>query len=107
MVRIEIAGRPILDIDAEPGDSGNLKTSIRRRMRGGSNIKFEWMNVQPRLVLTSDTDDFDETLITYFHQEGFQISYLPYQGDHKKYNNSLQHLADGLDLGEKYAIVGE
>ncbi|KAI9871914.1 MAG: hypothetical protein M1823_008315, partial [Watsoniomyces obsoletus] len=106
MVRIELGGRPILDIlDAQPGDTGKLKTQMRRRMRGVQSTKFEWKTVQPKLVLTSDTEDFDETIILHFQQEGFQITYLAYDGDHKAYQNALSHVADGLELGDRYAIV--
>jgi len=62
--------------------------------------------VLPRLVITSDTTDFDLITIEHFLDEGFQVAYLPYTGNKKDYNNKLQHLADPLDLGDKYAIVG-
>lgn len=62
--------------------------------------------ILPRLVITSDTTDFDHSTIENFLDEGFQVAYLPYTGDKKDYNNKLQHLADPLDLGDKYAIVG-
>lgn len=34
------------------------------------------------------------------------MAYLSFDGDAKAYRNSLQHLADPLELGDKYAIVG-
>ena len=107
MVRIDLGGKPLIDIAAEPGESGRLKKQIRRRMRGGRTWKVEWQTPQPKLILTSDTDDFDEIIISHFQQEGFQISYLAYDGDHKAYNNALHHLADDLELGDRYAIVGK
>lgn len=105
MVRVELGGMPILDINAQPGESGRLKKQIRRQMRGGSRVKYEWQSIQPKLIITSDTEEFDDVVISHFQQEGFQISYLAYDGNHKAYNNALQHLADGLEVGDRYAIV--
>lgn len=108
MVRVDIGGTPLININTnEAGSIGEAKKEIRRQMRGGGagRIKFEWRTVQPRLVLTSDTDEFDETIIAHFQQEGFQISYLAYSGDRKAYTTALQNLASGLDLGDRYAIV--
>lgn len=107
MVRIDVGGKPLIDIHAEPGESGRLKKEIRRRMTGHRSVKFEWQTIQPRLIVTSDTDDFDEIIMSHFQQEGFQISYLAYDGNRKTYQNALDHLADGLDLGDRYAIVGK
>ena len=70
-------------------------------------MHFSWDSILPRLVLTSDTDDFDHIIIDHFREEGFQVTYLAYSGNHKEYLNKLQRLADPLELGDKYAIVGE
>ena len=107
MVRIEIGGKPIIDIDTVPGDSGRLKQHVRRKLRGGGrSVHLSWNTTTPRVVLTSDTDEFDPTIISHFLDEGFQVAYLPYEGDHSEYIAKLQHLQDPLELGEKYAIVG-
>ncbi|KIW95954.1 uncharacterized protein Z519_03020 [Cladophialophora bantiana CBS 173.52] len=105
MVRVEIGGRPIIDVDTRPGDVGRLKQQIRRRMRGGRTVHLSWTTTTPRLVLTSDTEDFDPTIISHFQEEGFQLSYLQYEGDKAAYMAQLQHLQDPLELGERYAIV--
>lgn len=111
MVRVEIAGKPILDLDYEPGESKVIKDRVRRTIRGSSvrsdRMQFSWSNISPRLVLTSDTSDFDQTTVDHFREEGFRVSYLVYGGNHKQYVEQLKHLADPLDLGDKYAIVGE
>lgn len=107
MVRVEIGGRPIIDVDSRPGEINRLKQNIRRRMRGGgSSVHLKWSTTTPRLVLTSDTDEFDPTIVSHFQEEGFQLSYLAYEGDKAEYMSRLQHLQDPLELGEKYAIVG-
>lgn len=112
MVKIDLSGFPAIDIGGiptEPGSAGRLKRRIRRNMKGqgGSSFKLSWTTTVPRLVLTSDTDEFDETIIQHFHEEGFQLAYLAYTGNHADYMARLQHLQDPLELGEKYAIVGK
>ncbi len=57
-------------------------------------------------MITSNSTDFDPTTISHWKEEGFAVAYLPFDGDAKAYRNSLQHLADPLELGDKYAIVG-
>lgn len=107
MVRVEIGGKPILDVDYRPAADAMLNevTRIRRGTQVRS-MQFSWNNALPRLVLTSDTPDFDHEIIENWMDEGFQVAYLPYDGDRKDYHTKLQHLADPLELGEKYAIVG-
>lgn len=107
MVRIEIGGHPIIDVDTVPGDAGRLKEHVRRRIRGsGRRWKLSWNTARPRIVLASDTDEFDPTIVSHFQEEGFQLSYLQYDGDHGAFDAQLQHLQDPLELGEQYAIVG-
>ena len=112
MVRVEVSGFPTIEIDNQPGGIGRAKQQLRRRMRGGgggsgsSGLNLSWSTSVPRLVLTSDTDEFDEIIIQHFLEEGYQLAYLPYKGTHQEYNAQLQHLQDSLELGEKYAIVG-
>lgn len=107
MVRLEVGGRPILDIDYKPAADAMLNETTRI-LRGTTDrqMHFSWNNTLPRLVVTSDTPGFDEDIIENWKDEGFQVAYLPYDGDKKDYNNKVQHLADPLELGEKYAIVG-
>lgn len=105
MVRVEVGGRPIIDI---PGVTvGSSRGTIRRTVNNGSRrVQFSWSKVQPRIVVTSDTDDFDEEILGHFQEEGFQIWYLAYSGDRAAYQNQLQHLSDPLEMGDLYAIVG-
>jgi len=69
-------------------------------------MQLNWHNQSPRLVLTGDSPDFDPTTLSHWKEEGFAVAYVPYDGNAKSYLNSLRHLADPLELGEKYAIVG-
>ncbi|KIW73467.1 hypothetical protein PV04_01581 [Phialophora macrospora] len=108
MVRIDVGGFPNINIATTDGkvDIPKTKQQIRQRMRGGGRtVHLSWNTTTPRIVLTSDTDDFDPTIISHFQQEGFQLSYLEYDGNKQDYLATLQHLQDPLELGEKYAIV--
>jgi hypothetical protein len=107
MVKVEIGGKPILDVDY-PAAADAMLNEVTRIQRGAGvrHMNFSWHSALPRLVVTSDTPDFDQDIIENWKDEGFQVAYLPYDGDKKDYHNKLQHLADPLELGEKYAIVG-
>lgn len=110
MVRIDLGGKPLINIDTANGkvDIPQMKQQIRQRMRGGGrSVHLSWNTSVPRIVLTSDTEDFDPTIISHFLDEGFQLSYLEYDGNKADYLAKLQHLQDPLELGEKYAIVGK
>ena len=111
MVRIDLGGFPTINLATKDDGKVDLvetKQQIRRRMKGGGRtVRLNWSTSTPRLVLTSDTDDFDDTIISHFEEEGFQISYLAYDGNKAEYLAKLQHLQDPLELGEKYAIVGK
>jgi hypothetical protein len=107
MVQAEAGGKPVLNGDAAPAGHVMLNEATRiRRGPGERPMSFSWHNALPRLVVTSDTPDFDQDVMENWMDEGFQVAYLPYDGDKKDYLNKLQHLADPLQLGEKYAIVG-
>ncbi|KAK5114548.1 hypothetical protein LTR62_002483 [Meristemomyces frigidus] len=59
----------------------------------------------PSLYVTGDDGGFDSTLLQHFEAEGFNVHYLPLGKDPKPYRDRLRHLADDLELGEKYAII--
>jgi hypothetical protein len=105
MVKVEIDGKPIFGIDYTSAADAMLREATRIRRSRGTNV-FSWSNALPRLVVTSDTPDFDMNILEQWKEEGFQVAYLPYDGDKKDYQNKLQHLADPLEVGERYAIVG-
>jgi hypothetical protein len=114
MVKVDLGGllggKPILEILDSEIEGTTTQKHVTVRSSGGvpKNMHFSWHNTisLPRLVVTSDTDDFDRVILEHFKEEGFQVAYLPYTGDKKDYKNKLQHLADPLELGDKYAIVG-
>ncbi len=107
MVRVEVLGKPILDIDYKPAEDATITERVRiTRGTNAGPMHFNWHNELPRLVVTSDTDDFDREILEHWKEEGFQVAYLPYDGNKQSYHSKLQHLADPLELGDMYAIVG-
>lgn len=64
------------------------------------------MTPQPRLVLTAEDPSFDSVTIQKWKDEGYNVTYLPFTGSRRDFERNLQHLADPLEMGEKYAIVG-
>ena len=60
----------------------------------------------PRLHVTGDDDDPDPLIMQHFFEEGFDVTYLPRGNGGKGYNDKLKRLAEDLELGENYAIVG-
>lgn len=59
----------------------------------------------PRVHVTADDDEFDETILQHLREEGFDATYLPHGPGGKAYRDTLAHLADDLELGEYYAII--
>lgn len=116
MVKVEVGGRPVFEIpcldipERSFGKNGKITRSFTNKdgtvRTNSSRVNFNWsQGIVPRLVVTSDTDDFDEEILNHFQEEGYHTWYLPYSGDKTAYQRQLQHLADPLDLGETYAIV--
>ena len=60
----------------------------------------------PRLVLTAEGPDFNPTTLSNWKDEGYQVTYLPLLNNKKDFINKLNRLADPLESGETYAIVG-
>lgn len=106
MVNIKVSGFPNIYLNSDDENPiGEARTRIRRRIKGGNAGSWKWETRLHRLIIASDTDDFDQTIIGHFQQEGFQISYLEYDGNRANFNSALHHAADNLELGETFAIV--
>ena len=58
---------------------------------------------RPKVVITAEDDEFDQATIQNWRAEGFEVSYWPYTRSRDDY---VQHLADLLKLGERFAIIG-
>ena len=72
-------------------------------------MSFSWNGTalaRPKVVITAQDYEFDRATIQNWRAEGFEVSYLPFIGSREDYVHRLQHLADPLDLGEDFAIIG-
>lgn len=63
----------------------------------------------PRLYIIAETDEdsFDSETVRAYRDEGFHVRYLDYENGGKSFTQKLNHLGEGLGVGEKYGIVGE
>ena len=62
--------------------------------------------VRPKLVVTAEELTSVEATSQKWREEGFEVSYLPFDRSRKQYAHAIEHLSDPLPLGENYAIVG-
>jgi hypothetical protein len=70
-------------------------------------MDLNWNKSTPRVWLTAEDDDFDQSTIQHWADEGFEVFYLAYDKHKKKeYRDQLSHIPDKLGFGEKFAIVG-
>ena len=96
--------------------SGASSTPLQSRSlsASGEKRKKEQDSIPRRLILTSDTPEFDQRIIRRFEAEGFRVKYLPFLGgghglerDRKDLENRLNELEDDLEPGERYAVIGK
>jgi len=55
-------------------------------------------SLPPRLIVTAEDDEFDETSIEHWQEEGYDVTYLPMGEGGKPYVQSLKAVTD--ELGE-------
>jgi len=63
----------------------------------------------PKLYITAETVDashFDQVTLKHWHEEGFDIEYIPFGNGGVEYINTLKGLRVGLGMGESFGIVG-
>lgn len=53
----------------------------------------------------SDDEEFDPVFIEHLREEGFNTIYTAFAGNVKNFHWTIQHLADDLEQGQKYAII--
>lgn len=96
--------------------SGSSNTPLQSRSlsASGEKRKKDRDSIPRRLVLTSDTPEFDQRIIRRFEAEGLRVKYLPFLGggqdldrDRRDLENRLNELEDDLEPGERYAVVGK
>ena len=91
--------------DAEYENNINSKT-LTKNSEPGDPMHFSWSQTSPRLVITAEDTEFDPTTIQHWREEGFDVHYLPYDGNPKGFRSQLQQLAEPLELGDKWALIG-
>ena len=72
-------------------------------------MKVSWNQgtmVRPKLVVTSEELTFDEATLRKWREEGFEVSYLPFDRSREQYTHTIEHLSDPLALDDNFAIVG-
>ena len=72
-------------------------------------MKFSWTPsgmATLKLVVTAEGPTFDEATLQKWREEGFNVSYLPFDNSRDRYAHTIEHLSDSLALSESYAIVG-
>ena len=60
----------------------------------------------PHVILTAETDDFDEETTQLWRDEGFDIAYVPLLNGGKEYIQRVHTTGDRFGSAEYYAIVG-
>lgn len=63
--------------------------------------------VRRKLVVTAEGQDFDTNTLQQWRDEGFDVSYLTFNGQVENNINALERLADPRELGQRYAVVGQ
>jgi len=61
-------------------------------------------SVVPHIVLTAETDDFDEETTQQWKDEGFDTAYVPLLGGGNDFINRLHRTGDAFGVSEYYAI---
>ena len=60
----------------------------------------------PHLVLTAETEDFDEEVTQQWKDEGFDTAYEPLLNGGNEFIDRIHRTGDSFGSGEYYAIVG-
>lgn len=70
-------------------------------------LKYLNVHKTPHLLLTAETDDFDDVTLREWSDEGFEVTYVPLGNGGSEYVRRLHSIADKIvGVSETYAIVG-
>lgn len=58
------------------------------------------------VILTAETEDFDEETTQQWMDEGFDCKYVPFLNGGNEYISRLHAVGDSFGVSEYYAIVG-
>lgn len=58
------------------------------------------------VIIAADSDDFSEEVTQQWHDEGFNIIYVPLGNGGKEFLARIKSAGDNTGVGEQYAVVG-
>jgi hypothetical protein len=58
------------------------------------------------VIIAADSDDFSEEVTQQWHDEGFNIIYVPLGNGGKDFLARIKSAGDNTGVGEQYAVVG-
>jgi hypothetical protein len=73
-------------------------------------LNFSWTPGEKkalRLFVSAEDTEFDPATLQHWKDEGFHVAFLSYNGDPAEYRTTLAKMGDKLDLGEKWALIGQ
>jgi hypothetical protein len=68
-------------------------------------ISVSFHKMAPRLVIAANSQSFDQTIISHWQEEGFEVRFEPVRDESKSSIRSIESIGDTLESGEKYAVV--
>jgi hypothetical protein len=74
----------------------------------GNGFLTSFNSTTPRLYITAETDtiqDFDQTTLRKWRDEGFDVTYLPYRKGGPGYTRDLQEIGRSMGVGDSFGIV--
>lgn len=74
---------------------------------GATGFLYNNASGKARLCISAETPDFDTETLRNWRDEGFDVIYVPYDGDQREYVARLKSVKEGLGVGENYAVLGE
>lgn len=67
---------------------------------------LSWKGQTPVVIVSAESEDFDDYTLTAWRGEGFEVRYVPLGDNGSGYVKTLQSLGDSIGVGGSYAIVG-
>ncbi|KAE8377364.1 hypothetical protein BDV26DRAFT_263688 [Aspergillus bertholletiae] len=72
---------------------------------GATGFLYNNASGKARLCISAETPDFDTETLRNWRDEGFDVLYVPYDGDGREYVARLKSVKEGLGVGENYAVL--
>lgn len=88
-----------------------MEMNIETKALGAQSLgatALNWDQSPPRLYISTKSSDFDQNSMSNFKDEGFHVTFLPFNGKaHKtQYVDHLNQIGSSLGVEEKFALVG-